>query len=118
MNGIARIAITIISQSRCLRSNFIITEQIVEAAKLSRKLRQEIPNLRLQRPGKQSANLQINRERTLGFGSLEFVWNLDVGIWDFLQIARCFLNHFPRRPQMLLRCEHVTETNSHYRSIA
>jgi hypothetical protein len=37
MNGIARIAITIISQSRCLRSNFIITEKIVAAAVLSRK---------------------------------------------------------------------------------
>jgi hypothetical protein len=28
---------TIISQSRCLRSNFIITEEIVEAPVLSRK---------------------------------------------------------------------------------
>jgi len=37
MNGIARIAITIISQSRCLRNNFIITGEIVEAAVVSRK---------------------------------------------------------------------------------
>jgi hypothetical protein len=38
MNGIARIAITIISQSRCLRSNFIIAEKIVAAAVLSANL--------------------------------------------------------------------------------
>jgi hypothetical protein len=41
-------------------------------------------NSKLQYPGKsQGRNSQINRALIyLGFGSLEFVWNLDVGNWD------------------------------------
>src|SRR5438477_3712284 len=81
MNGIARIAITIISQSRCLRSNFIITEQIVEAAVLSRKCLKN-HNLKLLRAqvekdenpkrrsagAPQDASTQYARQMTLRFG--------------------------------------------------
>src|SRR5436189_5399596 len=107
MKGIARIAITIISQSRCLRSNFIITGKIVAAAKLSRKCveKSQIP----------SSKTQEDPKRQM----LKSIAHHPFGIWDFvLQIVSRFLNQFPSLAQIFLSREHVTQANSHYRPIA
>src|SRR6266576_3575409 len=123
MKGIARIAITIISQSRCLRSNFIITEQIVEAAVLSRKCGEKSQTPSSKTQGNPSSNAQINRAPLLwdladwnSFGSL--LANC-FRSWDlFSQIVGCLPNHFPRLAQMLFGCENISQPNPHNCSTA
>jgi hypothetical protein len=69
-------AMTIISQSLCLRSAFIITDENCNGSESPPQMRRKIPRLKLQISSQ-------SRFDPLGFGWLEFVWNLDLGIWNF-----------------------------------
>src|SRR5216110_1728504 len=81
MKGIARIAITIISQSRCLCSNFIITGKIVAAAVLSRKCveKSQIPSSKTQEDPKRQMLKSIAHHP---FGIWPIGICLELGFWD------------------------------------
>src|ERR1044071_9771634 len=91
----ARMAMTIISQSLCLRSNFIITKTIVAAPKLTRK--------------SVAAALWVARAEP-------HVVVLELHAAKRLQFTRRLPDQFPRLAQMFFGGEHVAEANSHHRS--
>jgi hypothetical protein len=74
-------AMTIMSQSRCLRSNFIITNGKLAAADARRKCGSKLQNPNSNTQSK--LKLQISNQSQfdpLGFGRLKFLWDLGFGI--------------------------------------
>src|ERR1700741_4357732 len=88
-------AMTIISQSLCLRSAFTITGENCSGG---------------------NAQPQICSRRPVGGAA----WSNSVALRTAkrLQICRCLLNQFPRLAQMLFGREHVPEANPHHCSVA
>src|SRR5262245_10356614 len=94
MKGIARIAITIMSQSRCLRSNFIITAPRLAAGNHRCKSVAPAP------AGGVMTRTESNASSALGTAKR-------------LQGACRFLNDLPSLAQMLFCSEHIPETDPH-----
>src|SRR5882724_5150560 len=110
MNGIVRMAMTIISQSLCLRSAFIITDENCSGGEAQSQIRREIPRFRFKSSSALSSFGIWLVEICLAFG----VWNLEL----FSNSVCCFFNQLPCLAQMPLRREHITKANSHHRSAA
>src|SRR5437773_837686 len=100
MNGIVRMAMTIISQSLCLRSAFIITDENCSGGEAQSQIRREIQRFKF----KSSSALSLIGI-CLGFAS----WDL-----GFCSNGICsFSDDLPCLAQMLFRREHITKANSH-----
>src|SRR5207253_3621048 len=120
MNGIVKRAMTIISQSLCLRSAFIITDENCSGGEAQSQICEKIPQPKLQYPSKsQTPKLKPFAPYLFGISLIGIC--LGFASWDlgFCSNGICsFSDDLPCLAQMFFRREHITKANSHHRSAA
>src|ERR1700692_4157799 len=105
-------AITIMSQSLCLRSAFIITDENCSGGCAQPQI-SKIPNPKLQHPINHQIPIPNGGHLALGFGYWNFSGAWELVIWSLCGRQRvCHLpDQFPRLAQMFFGREHVTQAN-------
>ena len=120
MNGIVKTAMTIISQSLCLRSAFIIMDENCSGGEAQSQICEKIPKPKLQYPSKsQTPKLKPFAPYLFGISLIGIC--LGFASWDlgFCSNRICsFSDDLPCLAQMFFRREHITKANSHHRSAA